>query len=67
MNDFRTAIAQGFYASTLQGLEDNMGATFGSLDQVQSTDLALGPLCDYLGVYLPGATGPGAIDKYTPR
>ncbi len=62
MNDFRTSIAQGFYVSTLQGLQDNMGATFGSLDQVQSTDLALGPLCDYLGVYLPGATGAGAID-----
>jgi hypothetical protein len=62
MNDFRTSIAQGFYLSTLQGLQDNMGATFGSLDQVQSTDLALGPLCDYLGVYLPGATGAGAID-----
>lgn len=62
MNDFRTSIAQGFYISTLQGLQDNMGATFGSLDQVQSTDLALGPLCDYLGVYLPGASGAGAID-----
>jgi len=62
MNDFRTSIAQGFYVSTLQGLQDNMGATFGSLDQVQSTDLALGPLCDYLGVYLPGASGAGAID-----
>ena len=62
MNDFRMSIAQGFYASTLQGLQNNMGATFGSLDQVQSTDLALGPLCDYLGVYLPGATGAGAID-----
>ncbi|MCI0750114.1 MAG: hypothetical protein L0Y32_06190 [Nevskiales bacterium] len=62
MNDFRTGIAQGFYLSTLQGLQDNMGATFGSLDQVETTDLALGPLCDYLGVYLPGATGPGGID-----
>src|SRR5690606_8972998 len=37
-------------------------ATFSSLDQVQSTDLALGPLCDYLGVYLPGASGAGTID-----
>ncbi|MDQ7033413.1 MAG: hypothetical protein Q9P01_00840 [Anaerolineae bacterium] len=62
MNDFRTNIAQGFYLSTLQGLQDNLGATFSSLDQVQSTDLALGPLCDYLGVYLPGATGAGTID-----
>ncbi|RMG74252.1 MAG: hypothetical protein D6711_09230 [Chloroflexi bacterium] len=62
MNDFRMSIAQGFYVSTLQGLQDNMGTTFGSLDQVQSTDLALGPLCDYLGPYLPGATGAGTID-----
>lgn len=62
MNDFRTNIAQGFYLSTLQGLQNNVGATFSSLDQVQSTDLALGPLCDYLGVYLPGATGAGTID-----
>jgi hypothetical protein len=62
MNDFRTNIAQGFYLSTLQGLQNNVGATFSSLDQVQSTDLALGPLCDYLGVYLPGATSAGAID-----
>ncbi len=62
MNDFRTNIAQDFYLSTLQGLQNNVGATFSSLDQVQSTDLALGPLCDYLGVYLPGATGAGTID-----
>ena len=62
MNDFRTNIAQGFYLSTLQGLQNNVGATFSSLDQVQSTDLALGPLCDYLGVYLPGASGAGTID-----
>lgn len=62
MNDFRNSIAQGFYASSLQSLQDNMGGTFGSLEQVESTDLALGPLCDYLGVYLPDATGPGAID-----
>lgn len=62
MNGFRMSIAQGFYVSTLDGLQNNMGATFGSLDQVQSTDLALGPLCDYLGPYLPGATGAGAID-----
>ena len=62
MNDFRTQIAQGFYLSTLGGLQGTMGATFDSLRQVQSSDLALGPLCDYLGVYLPGATGPGAID-----
>ena len=62
MNDFRTGIAQGFYLSTLQGLQDNMGATFGALDQVETTDLALGPVCDYLGVYLPGATGASGID-----
>ena len=66
MNDLRTQLAQGFYLSTLQGLEDNMGATFSSLDQVQSSDLALGPLCDYLGAYLPGAAGEpinqGAVD-----
>ena len=66
MNDLRTQLAQGFYLSTLQGLEDNMGATFSSLDQVQSSDLTLGPLCDYLGAYLPGAGGEpinqGAVD-----
>lgn len=62
INDFRTQIAQGFYLSTLSGLQGTMGATFDSLRQVQSSDLALGPLCDYLGVYLAGATGPGAID-----
>lgn len=62
MNDFRTSIAQGFYASSLQSLQDNMGGTFGSLEQVESTDLALGPLCDYLGVYLPNATEAGTID-----
>lgn len=62
MNDLRGGLAQGFYASTLSGLQSNLGATFSTLEQVQSTDLALGPLCDYLGVYLPGATGPDTID-----
>ncbi|MEQ8672788.1 MAG: hypothetical protein RLP44_26915 [Aggregatilineales bacterium] len=62
MNDFRTNIAQGFYLSTLNGLQGTMGSTFTSLEQVETTDLALGPLCDYLDVYLPGATSAGAID-----
>jgi hypothetical protein len=62
MNDFRSAVAQGFYASTLSGLQATTGTTFSALDRVESNDLALGPLCDYLDVYLPDATGPGDID-----
>lgn len=63
MNDFRTTISQGFYLSTLSGLQTTMGATFSSLDQVQSADLALGPLCDYLGAYLPNTPlGGGTVD-----
>ncbi|MDM7993234.1 MAG: hypothetical protein QUS11_07970, partial [Candidatus Fermentibacter sp.] len=62
MNDFRSRLAQGFYLSTLQGLQATVGSSFSSLNQVETTDLGLGPLCDYLGVYLPGATAPGDID-----
>jgi hypothetical protein len=62
MNDFRSTVAQGFYLSTLNGLQGNVGGTFDSLNQVQTTDLGIAPLCDYLGVYLPGATGSNGID-----
>jgi hypothetical protein len=62
MNDLRLTIAEGFYASALQGLQNSAGGTFHSLDQVKSTDLDIGPLCDHLEVYLPGATAPGRID-----
>lgn len=62
MNDFRMGIAEGFYVSTLQGLQGSAASAFGGLNQVETTDLGLGPLCDYLGVYLPGATAPGRID-----
>lgn len=62
MNDFRSTVAQAFYLSTLNGLQGNVNATFDSLNQVQTTDLGIAPLCDYLGVYLPGATGANGID-----
>lgn len=61
MNTFRLNIGQVMYLSVLQGLDDNAG-DFSSLVQVNSNDLDLGPLCDHLDVYLPGATGPGPID-----
>lgn len=61
MNDFRLNIAQVMYVSVLYGLNDNSG-DFSSLAQVSSSDLDLGALCDQFDVYLPGATGPGAID-----
>jgi hypothetical protein len=57
MNDFRIGAAQAFYASTLSGLESNFGTGFNSLNQVTSSELGLGQLCDYLGVYLPSGTG----------
>ncbi len=62
MNDFRSTVAQAFYVSTLGGLQGNVNSTFDSLNQVQTTDLGIAPLCDYLGVYLPGATGASGID-----
>jgi hypothetical protein len=62
MNDFRSTVAQAFYLSTLNGLQGNVNSTFDSLNQVQTTDLGIAPLCDYLGVYLPGATGANSID-----
>ena len=62
MNDFRSTVAQAFYLSTLNGLQSNVNNTFDSLNQVQTTDLGIAPLCDYLGVYLPGATGANGID-----
>lgn len=61
MNDFRLNIAQVMYVSVLDGLNNNSG-DFSSLSQVSSSDLDLGLLCDQFDVYLPGATGPGAID-----
>ena len=60
MNDFRIGASQAFYASTLSGLENNMGTTFNSLNQVTSVELGLGAICDYLGVYLP--TNNGSVD-----
>jgi hypothetical protein len=62
MNEFRLNIAQVMYLSVLNGLQSNTGSAFSSLSQVNSNDLALGPLCDQFDVYLPGATGPGPID-----
>ncbi|MFQ3660345.1 MAG: hypothetical protein SNJ54_15455, partial [Anaerolineae bacterium] len=61
MNDFRLNIAQAMYLSVLDGLDSHAG-DFSSLAQVTSSDLGLGALCDQFDVYLPGATGPGAID-----
>lgn len=61
MNDFRLNIAQVMYVSVLDGLNNNSG-DFSSLAQVNSSDLDLGLLCDQFDVYLPGATGLGAID-----
>ncbi len=61
MNEFRLNIAEVMYLSVLDGLDSNAG-DFSSLAQVTSPDLGLGELCDYLDVYLPGATGPGTID-----
>ncbi|MBL8166387.1 MAG: hypothetical protein JNJ61_30660, partial [Anaerolineae bacterium] len=61
MNTFRLNISQVLYLSVLQGLDDNAG-DFSSLAQVNSTDLDFGALCDQFDVYLPGATGAGAID-----
>ena len=62
MNTFRLNIAQVMYLSVLNGVQSNTGSAFASLSQVNSNDLALGPLCDQFDVYLPGATGPGPID-----
>jgi hypothetical protein len=62
MNTFRLNIAQVMYLSVLNGVQSNTGSAFASLSQVNSNDLALGPLCDQFDVYLPGATGAGPID-----
>ncbi len=62
MNDFRVTIGEAFYLSAFQGMQANVGGTFNSLNQVESPDLDIGPLCDNLGVYLPGATGGSGID-----
>ncbi len=62
MTDFRRGVAQAFYLSALNGLQATQGGIFTSLSGVQTTDLGLLPLCDNLGTYLPGATGPQGID-----
>ncbi|MEO8608801.1 MAG: hypothetical protein ABI690_13000 [Chloroflexota bacterium] len=62
MNTFRLNIAQVMYLSVLNGVQSNTGSAFASLSQINSNDLALGPLCDQFDVYLPGATGAGPID-----
>jgi len=62
MNTFRTDIGQLMYLSALSGLQGSTSGSFNSLTQVSSTDLDLGPTCDYLDVYLDGATAPGPID-----
>ncbi len=56
MNDLRRTISQGFYASTLSGLQAVGGGAFTSLGSVTTADLGLLPLCDNLGTYMPGAT-----------
>jgi len=61
MNTFRLNISQVMYLSVLDGLSANSG-DFSSLSQINSNDLDLGELCDYLDVYLPGSTGHGPID-----
>lgn len=61
MNDFRLTIGQVMYLSVLNGLNTHSG-DFSSLAQVNANDLGLGPLCDQFDVYLPSATGTGAID-----
>ncbi len=61
MNTFRLNLSQLMYVSVLQGLDDNAG-DFSSLAQVDSNDLDLGALCDQFDVYLPDASGPGALD-----
>ncbi|MDX2137329.1 MAG: hypothetical protein SF123_04485, partial [Chloroflexota bacterium] len=62
MNEFRMAIAEGFYLSALSGVQGSADGAFSSMGQVQSADLPIGAICDHLGVYLPGATGAGRID-----
>ncbi|MDX2139513.1 MAG: hypothetical protein SF123_15620, partial [Chloroflexota bacterium] len=60
LTDFRAAISEGFYLSALDGLQSGVTATFAPLRSVDSSDLALGALCDHLGDYLP--SGRGRID-----
>jgi hypothetical protein len=61
VNGFRLAIGQAMYLSVLDGMDEHAG-DFSSLAQIGSSDLGLGTLCDQFDVYLPGASGPGAID-----
>jgi hypothetical protein len=55
MNSFRNTISTLFYLSVLDGIQTNDGGTF-ALGSVQSADLGLAPLCDYLGPYLQHPT-----------
>lgn len=53
VGEFRRTLAGAFYASSLSGFQNELGSTFNSLDQVQTTDLGLVSLCDNFGTYLP--------------
>jgi hypothetical protein len=53
MGDLRRELAQGFYASSLSGLQATTGTAFSSLNAVSSSELGLVSLCDNLGSYLP--------------
>ena len=55
MNDLRNTVSNMFYISTLNGIQSDDGGAF-SLGAVQTADLGLAPLCDYLGMYLQNAT-----------
>jgi hypothetical protein len=58
--DFRAAISEGFYVSALAPLQGSIGTAFAPLGSVETSDLAMGALCDHLGDYLPA--GGGRID-----
>ncbi len=58
--DFRAALSEGFYVSALAGLQGSIGTAFAPLGSVETSDLAMGALCDHLGDYLPA--GGGRID-----
>lgn len=55
MNDLRGRVSEAFYVSTLSGIQADDGGAF-ALGAVQTADLGLAPLCDYLGTYLQNAT-----------
>ena len=55
MNDFRNTVSTVFYLSTLNGIQADDGGAF-ALGAVQSADIGLAPVCDYLGPYLQQPT-----------